>query len=171
MFQNLEHLLPVKKCGFSELFGRCHLRAAGKFHPVGWGLDDHECIGEKRRCGVVDYGAPQGGIWRCCLRLFEVAPRAVFQGFTRSVWSISMLRKNSASRPQVPFTWRRKASPSRVARWRLRMHRQSQMEASAYCLNCVGFISGAFQLPHFWNNPSRFLNFSRVGFGSFDATK
>ena len=41
------------------------------------------------RGGVVDFGVPQGGIWRCCLRLFEVAPRAVlrfirsrFQGFT-----------------------------------------------------------------------------------------
>ena len=47
-------------------------------------------------------------------------------------------------------------------------------------LSCVGFISGAFQLPHCRNNPSRFasncqvgvvINFSRVGFGSFDATK
>ena len=37
------------------------------------------------RGGVVDYGAPQGGILRCCLRMFEVAPRAVFQGFTRHV--------------------------------------------------------------------------------------
>ena len=70
----------MKKRGSSEL-GRCHFRVGWKSHPVKWDFDDHECIRGKRRCGVVDLGAPQGGILSC-LRLFEVAPQAVFQGFT-----------------------------------------------------------------------------------------
>ncbi len=46
----------MKKCGFSELFSRCHFRVV-QLHPVGWDFDDNEFISETwRRCGG-------GGLW------------------------------------------------------------------------------------------------------------
>ena len=99
---------------------------------------------------------------------FQLTRFVIGQGSVASM--LSKLSKNTPSRPQVPFTSRREASPSRVARWRSLMHRQGQGQMEVWwecleihsCLQCFRLIDGVSALGDFLDLLGKVLSTSNA---------